>query len=196
MNFLAHLFLSNNNEDIMVGNFIADHIKGKEMFNYNKGVQTGILLHREIDAFTDSHPIVRKSKHRLHPRYRHYDGVIIDIFYDHFLAKNWSRYTNIPLEIFAKYAYDLLDKTENLPPKTERFLTYMKAYDLLLNYKNLDTLEQVLHGMNRRSKMKSNMHLAIIDLKELYNEFESDFFLFFENLREFSTQKLIELNQA
>ena len=81
MNFLAHLYLSQDNTNIMIGNFIADHIRGNNYEEYSKEIQRGIFLHREIDTFTDNHQIVRKSKRRLHQRYRHYDGVIIDIFF-------------------------------------------------------------------------------------------------------------------
>lgn len=177
----------------MIGNFIADHIRGKEIYDYNKNIQNGIRLHHAIDEFTDKHPIVKQSKDRLHARYRHYDGVIIDIFYDHFLAKNWSRYSNIPLSVFATYFYELLDSLEQLPPKTQRFFQYMKMYNLLVNYRELDTIAQVLEGMNRRSKMKSHMHLAIHDLQELYTDFETDFLVFFEALRQFASNKLKEL---
>ena len=193
MNFLAHLYLSDNKDDIMIGNFIADHVKGKEMFIYNQTIQNGILLHRAIDAFTDQHPVVKRSKDRLHERYRHYDGVIIDIFYDHFLAKNWSRYSNIPLPVFADSFYKLLDQMEQIPQRTERFFHYMKMYNLLVKYREIDTIAQVLDGMNRRSKLKSQMHLAIVDLEEFYDDFEADFLVFFEDLRQFATHKLTEL---
>ena len=116
MNFLAHLYLSQNNTDILIGNFIADHVKGSQFYNYSKEIQQGILLHREIDLFTDTHPIVKQSMQRLHKRYRHYNGVIIDIFYDYFLAKNWSKYSDIPLQIFADTIYKFFQNIEiNLP---------------------------------------------------------------------------------
>ena len=105
MNFLAHLYLSKNNKNILIGNFIADAVKGKKYQNYSKEIQAGILLHREIDNYTDAHPVVRKSKQRLNKRYKHYDGVIIDILYDHFLAKNWHNYSDIPLDIYAENVY-------------------------------------------------------------------------------------------
>ncbi len=102
MNFLAHLYLSKKNKNILIGNFIADAVKGKKHNLYSKEVQAGILLHREIDNYTDNHPIVRKSKRRLNKRYGHYNGVIIDILYDHFLAKNWNNYSEIPWMFMQK----------------------------------------------------------------------------------------------
>ena len=103
MNFLAHIYLSGDNDFIKIGNFMADSIKGDNYNNYPEYIRKGILLHRSIDSFTDLHPVFRKSKHRLHDRYGHYSGVIMDIFYDHFLAKNWSNYSEIPLE---KYVFN------------------------------------------------------------------------------------------
>ncbi|MGB5463037.1 MAG: DUF479 domain-containing protein, partial [Aureibaculum sp.] len=101
MNYLAHIYLSGDDDYIKIGNFIADRVKGKEYLNYQTEIQYGILLHRQIDTFTDQHSIVKKSKLRLHERYSHYDGVIIDILYDHFLAKNWKIYSEIPLNKYV-----------------------------------------------------------------------------------------------
>ncbi len=123
MNFLAHLYLSPENTEIMIGNFIADHIRGNKFSHYSEAIQKGIYLHRAIDSFTDAHEIVRTSKRRLHERYGHYDGVIIDIFYDHFLAKNWADYSQIPFEIFTQSIYTLLNnKKQMLPEKTQELL--------------------------------------------------------------------------
>ena len=90
MNFLAHIYLSGNNDLIKIGNFMADGIRGNDYLKFPDDVKKGILLHRQIDTFTDLNPIYRKSKHRLHAKYGHYSGVIMDILYDHYLAKNWS----------------------------------------------------------------------------------------------------------
>lgn len=191
MNFLAHLYLSQNNTDILIGNFIADHVKGSQFYNYSKEIQQGILLHREIDLFTDTHPIVKQSMQRLHKRYRHYNGVIIDIFYDYFLAKNWSKYSDIPLQIFADTIYKFFQNIEiNLPKKSRNFINYMVEYNILYNYQFHHGIEKVLHGMNYRSKGKSQMDLAINDLIENEADFEKDFNLFFEKLIQFTNEKL------
>lgn len=196
MNFLAHLYLSNNNKNIMIGNFIADHIRGNNYEGFSKEIQQGIFLHREIDTFTDAHPIVRKSKRRLHERYRHYDGVIVDIFYDYFLAKNWANYSKIPLKIYTQSVYDLFDKIKkDLPIKSQQFIKYMIEYDILYNYKFEEGIAKVLNGMNNRTKGKSQMNLAIEDLKELRHELEADFTTFFKDLVEFTHQKIKELER-
>ena len=196
MNFLAHLYLSNNDSNILIGNFIADHIQGNHFTHFHPEIQKGILLHREIDTFTDAHPIVRKSKRRLHTRYRHYKGVIIDIFYDHYLAKNWANYSDVELADFAQSFYHLLQENyEILPKKTKQLLPYLIEYNWLYNYQFIEGIEKVLNGMNNRTKQKSQMNLAVEDLQNLHSEFEEDFTVFFEDLRNFSNQKLIELNQ-
>lgn len=194
MNFLAHLFLSENNTNIMIGNFIADHIKGNQFSHFDEEIQQGILLHREIDTFTDAHPIVRKSKRRLHKRYGHYGGVIIDIFYDYFLAKNWIQYSEIPLALFTSAIYKLFqNKSSELPVKSQNFINYMIEYNILYNYQFKNGIAKVLSGMNQRTKGKSQMNLAIEDLELLQSELEDDFTLFFRDLQVFTKTKLKEI---
>ncbi len=197
MNFLAHLYLSGNNTQIMMGNFFADHVRGNRFQHFPEAIQQGILLHRKIDTFTDNHEIVRISKRRLHERYGHYDGVIIDIFYDHFLAKNWSSYSQIPLAVFVKNVYQLLQKHFSiLPKKTQELLPYMIQYDWLYNYQFEKGIEQVLQGMNRRTKGKSQMHLAIEDLQLLNTELENDFLTFFKDLKNYTSNELATLKKS
>ena len=186
MNFLAHLYLSYNNKNILIGNFIADAVKGNKHGNYKKEIQAGILLHREIDNYTDNHPITKKSKRRLNERYRHYKGVIIDILYDHFLAKNWNNYSEIPLDIYADNVYSFLNENiHTFPEELQKLLPSMIQYNWLLNYASLEGIEHVLGGMNRRTKGISQMDLAIDDLKLHYIEFEEDFTIFFKELEHF-----------
>ena len=197
MNFLAHLYLSKNDTNIMIGNFIADHIRGNNYEGFSKEIQQGIFLHREIDTFTDAHAIVRKSKRRLHERYRHYDGVIIDIFYDYFLAKNWSEYSAIPLDVYTNSINELFNEiSAELPVKSQIFIKYMIEYNILFNYQFKDGIERVLKGMNSRTKGKSKMDLAIEDLRNLEAEFEKDFTLFFKDLIVNTNQKLNKIKTS
>ena len=194
MNFLAHIYLSNENEHIKIGNFIADAIKGNNYKHLPEEIQKGIILHREIDSFTDANEIVRKSKRRLHERYRHYDGVIIDILYDHYLAKNWANYSQTALKEYTQDFYIILTNNYDLlPEKTKHLMPYMIQDDWLYNYSSLDGIERVLQGMNRRTKNKSQMHLAIEDLKINYTSFENDFEEFFKQLINFTNKKIKEL---
>ncbi len=179
----------------MLGNFLGDFVRGKDHKNYSKDVQKGILLHRQIDTFTDQNEIVKKSKRRLHERYGHYDGIIIDIFYDHFLAKNWHNYSAIPLDIFAQSFYDLMHTNyEILPDKVKQLLVPLEKYNWLYNYQFLEGMESVLNGMNRRTKMISKMDIAIEDLQEHYEDLENDFTQFFKELINFTETTLKELD--
>jgi acyl carrier protein phosphodiesterase len=197
MNFLAHLYLSQNDTNIMIGNFIADHIRGNNYDGFSKEIQQGIFLHRAIDTYTDSHEVVRKSKRRLHARYRHYDGVIIDIFYDYFLAKNWASYSETPLDIYTSSVNKLFNEIKlDLPLKSQQFIKYMIEYNILFNYKNKDGIEKVLNGMNQRTKGKSQMNLAIEDLHHLEQELEQDFMVFFKDLITHTNQKLKEIKKT
>ncbi|MBO0593440.1 acyl carrier protein phosphodiesterase [Cellulophaga sp. E16_2] len=194
MNFLAHIYLSFDDKEITLGNFIADSIRGNKYKHLPERVQKGIKLHRFIDTFTDAHPTVRQSTKRLHENYSHYSGIIVDIFYDHFLAKNWSTYSEVPLEVFVDNFYDLLeDNYEILPDSTKHMMPYMIADNWIFNYSKLEGIGRVLTGMNRRTKNKSKMNFAILDLEEHYDEFEKEFTTFFEELITFSKQKYISL---
>ena len=194
MNFLAHIFLSDNNDLIKIGNFMADGIRGKDYLLFPKEVQKGILLHRQIDTFTDSHTIYRKSKHRLHEKYGHYSGVIMDILYDHFLAKNWSKYSNEKLEDFANNFYELLYKNEKiLTEKTKMMLPYMSEKNWLVSYATIAGIELILFQMDYRTKNRANMQEAIVELQEYYTEFEEEFTAFFKELQAFCKSILFEM---
>jgi len=194
MNFLAHIYLSGNNDLVTIGNFIADGIRGKKYLEFPKDIQTGILLHRQIDTFTDAHKTVRESTKRLHKNYSHYSGVIVDILYDHFLAKNWNKYSDTPLDIYVDDFYDSLqDHFELLPPRIQKMMPYMIADNWLLSYASIEGISKVLEGMNRRTKNRSQMNLAVNELQEFYDEFEDEFTRFFDELIAFSNQKLTEI---
>ncbi|MEW4925610.1 acyl carrier protein phosphodiesterase [Algibacter sp. 2305UL17-15] len=195
MNYLAHIYLSGDNDLVTIGNFIADGVKGKSYKTYDKDVQIGILLHRHIDTFTDAHKTVRLSTKRLHSKYSHYSGVIVDILYDHFLAKNWSNYCDIPLNEYVDNFYNSLeDNFEILPARIQKMMPYMMADNWLLNYASIEGIRRVLEGMNRRTKNISGMNKAVNELEEFYAEFEGEFTAFFDELILFSKEKLKELN--
>jgi acyl carrier protein phosphodiesterase len=197
MNYLAHIYLSGDNETVRIGNFMADHIKGNKYKTYPEDIQKGILLHRQIDSFTDNHKIARGSKRRLNERYGLYKGVIIDILYDHFLAKNWSLYSNTPLLDYTTAFYKLLmENYEILPEKIKYMSKYMIKDDWLAAYAHKEGIQKVLSGMNRRTGGISNMDLAINDLEMHYNDFEHDFTLFFKELHDFTIDKLVEINES
>lgn len=196
MNFLAHIYLSGENELVTIGNFVADGIRGKTYKSYPPEMQAGILLHRFIDSYTDAHPIFKKSTKLLHKPYGHYSGVIIDIFYDHFLAKHWTMYSDVDFAIYIDNFYKSLKAHFNLLPERFQYLTPMMIDgNWLLSYATIDGIQKVLNGMNRRTAFKSKMNEATHELRLYYQEFESHFFEFFNDLRIQSKQKRILLER-
>ena len=184
MNFLAHIYLSGDNDLLKIGNFMADGIRGKHFENYPLEIQKGIILHRAIDTYTDAHPIFRQSTKKLHARYHHYAGVIIDIFYDHFLAKNWFKYSDEKLENFVEKFYQSLhDNYAVLSEKTQEIMPYMIQQNWLVSYKTVEGIKQILTQMDHRTKNESKMRFSSEELLEYYAEFESDFTLFFNDLQ-------------
>ena len=193
MNYLEHVYLSGDDKELMVGNFIADAIKGKALNEYSEGIKSGITLHRSIDEYTDSHPLHKASRTKLHDRYGHYSGVMIDIFYDHYLAKNWKNYSDRPLKEYTEEVYAILDSfREVLPERITYMLKYMVPQNWLLNYADLDGIERVLRGMAHRAKFASGMESGVEELKLYDSEFEDEFSRFFPDLQQFVNEKIAE----
>ncbi|MCB0456173.1 MAG: ACP phosphodiesterase [Flavobacteriaceae bacterium] len=191
MNFLAHIYLSGDDEGVIIGNFIADGIKGKKYEVYPPSIKKGILLHRAIDSYTDKHPIVKQSTARLHKNYGHYSGVIVDILYDHFLAKNWKKYHTTPLSNYVENFYEMLLKNYDiLPLRIQRMMPIMISQNWLLSYESTEGIATILSQMNLRTKGKSKMNLAILELETYYEEFEEEFETFFSELIAYSKNKL------
>ncbi|MBA4320087.1 MAG: DUF479 domain-containing protein [Flavobacterium sp.] len=191
MNFLAHIYLSGDNDLMKIGNFMADGIHGKHFDAFPIEIQKGIILHRSIDTFTDAHPIFRQSTKRLHANYHHYSGIIVDIFYDHFLAKNWSNYSDEKLDHFAeRFHQSLRDNYNDLTLKTQKMMPYMINHDWLSSYQNIESIESVLAKMDTRMKYDSNMRFSVAELRTFYSDFESEFTAFFAALIVHSNLKI------
>ena len=191
MNFLAHLYLSGNDENILVGNFIGDHVKGTDFSKYHEGIISGIKLHRMIDAFTDSHPVVEESKKRLRPHFHKYAPVITDVFYDHFLAKNFLNHHTIPLIEFAEKSYFILSMHENIfPERTQRMFHFMKKENWLISYETMEGVNKALTGMSRRTKFASGMENATAHLEKDYLLYKKEFEVFIEELKSYCDARI------
>ncbi len=176
MNFLAHIFLSRDDDQVAIGNFIADSVRGGDYSYFPERVAAGIWLHRQIDTFTDSHPTVRKSKDLIRQEYGHYSGVIVDIYYDHLLASNWQDFHSEPLADFTHGFYDLLQENhEILPVRVQRFLPFMIQQDWLTNYATIEGISTIFSQMNRRTKGKGKMDIAPRELVKFYPQLEKHF---------------------
>jgi acyl carrier protein phosphodiesterase len=194
MNFLAHLHLSGNNPEIICGNFIGDGVKGKQALEYPQTVQQGIALHRFIDHYTDTHPVTAEARKIIRPQFRKYAGVVLDMYFDHFLGVHWPNHHDDELEDFVPHVHKVLNSfEEQMPAKTQRFFHYMKMHNWLLNYRELDALSRVFEGMASRTAFESNMENAVPVLKQHYSEMEMAFDTFFPELKKACAQFESEL---
>ncbi len=195
MNFLAHAYLSFGQEEILVGNFIADFVRGKELEKYPKKVQFGIRLHRDIDNFTDSHSLVKQVQSFLIPRFGHYSRVISDIFFDYFLAKNWNNYSDTALEQFSLDSYRILSSyPQELPEAFHRMFYWMQTHNWLYAYRERVGIQAALDGLSRRARFDSKMNESTQVLWEKEEEIEAIFFAFFEDLETFAHTTLANLS--
>ncbi len=193
MNYLAHSFLSFDNKDLIIGNFIADSIQGNKFDGLTKEIIKGIHLHRKIDSFTDSHPIYLTSKHRFSKDFGKYSGVLMDMIYDHFLAKNFHQYSKIPLQNYCTNIYNLLQENQHyLPEPAKRFYGYMTERNVLFNYSTLSGMEVVLTHLNHRIRHRYQLNESITLIEQNYTEIEEEFMVFFDYLIEYCKKELEE----
>jgi acyl carrier protein phosphodiesterase len=185
LNFLAHIYLSGENDKTMIGNFIGDFVKGRAALQaFEPDIVRGIELHRSIDLFTDRHPVVTESKNRLRPKYRHYSGVIVDVFYDHFLARNWNTFHTQLLPDFAEQTYRTIDRYSSiLPSEVKYMMPYMTKGNWLVNYARVEGIHRALSGMARRTSYDSKMDEAMGDLVKDYELYHAEFNAFFPILK-------------
>ena len=184
MNYLAHLYLSEKSPESLLGNLMGDFIKGSiNNRDYSKTIAKGIKLHRQVDTYTDSHEIFLRSKRIISPMNRRYAGMIIDVFYDHFLAKCWSDYSEQPLPEFAAEVYKVLeDYHQLLPERLQKIVPKIVAENWLMSYAEVEIIEEVLTRLSARIKRKNNLAMAAEDLRANYERLLSDFQQFFPEL--------------
>lgn len=190
MNFLAHTYLSGSNEEVIVGNFMGDYVKGRNYLLFPEEVKKGILIHRDIDSFTDMHLITRRNKQRVAARYHKYAGIIIDIFYDHFLASLWDEYSDLPLQDYVNRTYDLLKRNYKvLPEAIKRWFPTFLENNWMMTYRTVDGIELVLERMSANTSLPNHASYATDVLKEQYSVFEEDFREFFPLIVAFLEEK-------
>lgn len=195
MNLLAHQLLSFNDPEISVGNFIADAVKGKKYEQYNLNIQKGILLHRRIDDFMDHHPISIEGIKRLRPDFHKYSTVIIDILYDHFLARNWNKFHQLPLHEFVQRQYKFLHEYQSIMPEMpKRMLAYMSKQNWLESYIEIKGIIQALEGMSRRIKHDYQLDNAVEIMLRHYDDYENEVLEFIPQILLKSEEWLKEIN--
>lgn len=186
MNFLAHLYLSGNNEKLMVGNFIGDFVKGKKYENYPEPIKQGIVLHRQIDSFTDNHSRFREAKKLLVDDFGLYSGIIMDLYYDYLLAKNWNQYSNKSLREFAKWSHAvLLSNFFHLPKRVQTFLPFLIQNKRLESYARKDGIKKTLETMSKYTSLPDKAETAINILILNQNYFDDNFNSFMVEMIDF-----------
>ncbi|MCC6279434.1 MAG: DUF479 domain-containing protein [Saprospiraceae bacterium] len=197
MNHLAHCFLSFDDEDLLLGNFIGDFVKGNDWQNYPEKVQQGILLHRTIDSYTDNHPMTDRSVARVRPYAGRYSPPFTDILYDHLLALHWEKYTHTPFDVFAQKTYRQLEtRAAEMPAILQERLPKMIAGQFLHGYTRREGLEWVLDRFSLR--LAGNFDatgLSRFFFEEL-NAFSEDFNAFFPDLLAVSKAKITPVRES
>jgi acyl carrier protein phosphodiesterase len=192
MNYLAHTYLSGDNDDIKIGNFLGDWVKGSDYLKYSEDIRTGIMLHRNIDSFTDHHPIVHQSASRFQPRYAKYAGVIIDILYDHFLAFHWHDFNETPLRDYINRIHNImLNNFEILPERLQSYLPGFMQERWIERYATVDGIRDVLDTMSKRTSLPNETEFAVGVMEAYYDDFRREFFDFFGQIIEFVESKFM-----
>lgn len=195
MNFLAHAWLSFSHPEIIVGNMISDFVKGKKQYDLSPGIQNGILLHRAIDEFTDTHSATKQLKEFFRPQYRLYAGAFADVTYDYFLANDKNEFsTESKLQAYSAFVYNTLDKHfEELPPGFQKLFPYMRSQDWLFYYREKWLIERSFLGLERRATFLQESGVAFEIFSENITAMHACYLLFFSELKTFATDKLQEL---
>lgn len=196
MNFLAHAYLSFNHPEILVGNMISDFVKGSRKFDYSEGIQQGISLHRQIDAFTDEHPATKQAITFLKPAVGMYAGAFVDVAYDHFLANDTNEFSATSLQTMATNTYDVLDSFQSiLPDNFQYMLPYMRSQNWLYNYKNISGTKSSFGGVVRRAKYLESQESVFQLFLTHYVEIQKCYAVFFPALKSFAIHQIEELKK-
>ena len=183
MNYLAHLYLAEDSADSIIGNLLGDFVKGRLYDRYGEGIVKGITTHRKVDSFTDSHELILSSKRLISAERRRFSGIIVDLGFDHFLARNWSEYSSVDLGVFTKRIYDLLNDHENLLPDGLKSVVHrMVEEDWLGSYEDIEGVGKALDRIARRFKRENNLAGAVEELVKNYKKLEENFRAFFPQL--------------
>ena len=194
MNLLAHALLAAPDADLMLGGLIGDFVRGRVDPMLPSGVRAGIALHRAIDGYTDLHADVTAARALFVPPLRRYAGVLLDIWFDHLLARGWSAYSREPLDVFSRRVRGLLDEREDLVPERMRgFVAYLHAHDLPAAYRDLPMIGDVLHGISRRFKRANPVASALPALIALNAPLQECFDTFFPQLAAFAENERARL---
>ena len=184
MNFVAHQYLSFGNQSLQIGNLLGETVKGKQYLDFPDDIQKGILLHRSIDTFTDSHEIVKQSSSYFHETQHKFAPIIVDVIYDYFLIKHWNDFSDTPYQKFKLDCYQLFkNEYDTFPKKLQETIFYLLKYDWFENYSTIEGVQKTLKGIGSRAKFENNLHQIIPEFEQYYSMLEKDFLQFFPLLQ-------------
>lgn len=186
MNYLAHLHLGGQRPGQLLGSLYGDFVKGRLQGQFEPEIEGAIQLHRSIDVFTDRHPLVDTALSRFSLTRRRYAGIVLDVFFDHCLARDWRLYADGSLESFTSDVYRVLSSERQLPERLAKIAPHMVANDWLGSYRQFEVLEQVLRGISRRLTRPEELTAAMHELRVLYEPLSEDFRLFYPQLQDFA----------
>lgn len=199
MNYLAHLYLAGDDPQAQIGQVLADFVAAGEIDGFAPGIRAGIRAHQRIDVFTDAHPVAQAARRRMNPPYRRYGNVLLDLFFDHFLARNWSSYSaGVSLDAFARESYRNLENHRGVYPgeRFQRVVRLMRRDDWLGSYREIDNIDRALQGVSRRLTRSNPLGEAVSVLRAQYKELEADFAQFFPQLEAYVRKRTQESEQA
>lgn len=186
MNYLAHMFLSLDQEDLMIGNLSGDFVRVADIRFMKSEIERGVMLHRKIDKFTDTHSIVSRSIARLTPIHGKYAAVIVDILYDHLLAHNWAAYTTESIEAFKVRNYEILSRRhDDLPDRLQKKIVKMIDRDFIEAYRSFEGMRHIMRFMDKRTSFPSDFESSVDQYESEFEDFNEDFRLFFPELISF-----------
>ena len=194
MNYLAHLHLGGSGREQLLGSLYGDFVKGPLQGQYTPQIEAAIALHRRIDMYTDRHPLVDGALSRFSTVRRRYAGIVLDVFFDHCLARDWALYGEGPLMDFTSRVYHVLGTEPQLPGRLAQIAPHMVANDWLGSYQAFDVLEQVLRGISRRLTRPEELAGAMEELTRLYEPLSEDFRLFYPQLQDFAQNQVTPNN--
>lgn len=188
MNYLAHLHLGGPAPHQLLGSLYGDFVKGPLDGRWPQGIEAGIRLHRRIDLFTDTHPLVRDARALFPAARRRVSGILLDLFFDHCLARDWADYAEVPLPAFTGQVYRVLADQAALPGALARIAPRMAEQDWLGSYRDFDTLAAVVGGMSRRLSRPELLAGSFDELAERYQPLSDHFRRFYPELQRFAAQ--------
>lgn len=190
MNYLAHLHLGGPSPAQLLGSLYGDFVKGLLPNRFPVDIEEAIRLHRRIDAFTDAHPLIKQAMGRFPAGRRRYAGIVLDVFFDHCLARDWALYSDVPLNAFTNNVYRVLANEPELPERLAMIAPRMAAQDWLGSYVDFEVVGNALAGISRRLSRPEGLAGAMQELQALYRPLSDDFSEFYPQLQAFAQAAL------